>query len=141
MTPKKRILIIEDNPELSEELSFLINQEVDIEACFNTNSGNLTALIQLLSLDLVIIDLGLNRRNGIDVIKEIENNFNNFPIIVLSTNDDSLYAEMIFSLGCKGYVMKHECSGKIITAIRNVLDGKIYINEKVLKNMIIKAVG
>jgi DNA-binding NarL/FixJ family response regulator len=74
--------------------------------------------------------------SGIELIKDINVQYPNLPVLALSMHDESLYAERALRAGATGYVAKYEAAEKIITAIRQVLSGKIYVsNSKAVKEM------
>ncbi|QTA88435.1 response regulator transcription factor [Desulfonema magnum] len=141
-SPKKRIIIVEDHPIFRLGLAELINQEEDLFVCGEaedvTKAWN---EIKRLSPDMVIADISLKGRSGIELIKDISKHFSTLPILVLSMHDESLYAERALLAGAKGYIMKQEASESIVKAIRCVLNGKIYASERIMANILNKFVS
>jgi DNA-binding NarL/FixJ family response regulator len=90
---------------------------------------------------LVIVDLSLRRGHGIDLIKQIKARDTRAKTLVVSTYDESLYAERCLRAGAMGYINKQECRENIIGAIRQVLDGKRYVSLEMAERLIGKAVG
>ena len=81
--------------------------------------------------DLVVLDLNLPDKDGIEVIKDIQALHAGLPVIAVSMNDEALYAPRVLRAGGRGYVTKQEAPEKLVSAIRAVLSGQIAISEKV----------
>ncbi|MBC2712519.1 MAG: response regulator transcription factor [Desulfosarcina sp.] len=129
---KKKILIVEDHPIFRWGLSELINQESDMAVCGEaTNVSDAWKAIERLNPDLIIADITLENSDGIDLTKEVNRRNKKIPVLILSMHDQFLYAERALHAGARGYIMKQEAMESVVTAIRQVLSGKIYLNEKV----------
>ncbi|HSO20705.1 MAG TPA: response regulator transcription factor [Desulfosarcina sp.] len=129
---KKKILIVEDHPIFRWGLSELINQEPDMMVCGEaTDVGGAWKAIERLAPDLIIADITLENSDGIDLTKEVGRRGHAVPVLILSMHDQFLYAERALHAGARGYIMKQEAMEKVVTAIRHVLAGKIYLNEQV----------
>jgi DNA-binding NarL/FixJ family response regulator len=77
--------------------------------------------------DIAFVDLTLNgSQGGLDLIKILHARFPDIRIIVVSMHDESLYAERALRAGARGYVMKQEASVKVLEAVKEVLEGKVY---------------
>lgn len=129
---KKKILIVEDHPIFRWGLSELINQEPDMLVCGSATdvTGALKA-IQRLDPDLIIADITLENSDGLDLTKEVNRRSKTIPVLILSMHDQFLYAERALHAGARGYIMKQEAMESVVTAIRQVLAGKIYLNNQV----------
>jgi len=128
---KRTILLVDDHPLVREWLTNLINQQHDLVVC--GECGSAPAARQLVAQkkpDIAIVDITLTEGSGIELIKDMRIENPKTAIIVLSMHDESLYAERALRAGARGYVMKRETTKKIITAIRHVLEGKLYVSEK-----------
>ena len=134
MTLKKtRILIVEDHPIFTLGMSELINQEKDLEVCGNAEDVNgAREIIHALRPDMVIVDLSLKESNGIDLVKELSRGDKKITVLVLSMHDEGLHAERCLLAGAMGYVMKHEASESVVTAIRRILSGNIYVSQNIM---------
>jgi len=132
MPDKKKILLVEDHPIFRLGLAELINQEDDLEA-FGSSKDVDSAIkeIELTSPDLIIADITLKASDGIDLVKYVKQNHRQIPVLVLSMHDEYLYAQRALSAGARGYIMKQEAMESVVTAIHHVLEGKIYLNDKV----------
>lgn len=127
----KRILLIDDHPIMRHGLAQLIRAESDLEVCAEAGSAaeGLT-LIEARKPDLVIVDLTLPDKHGLELIKDIQALHPATLILVLSMHDEALYAERALRAGARGYVMKETAADNLIKACRRVLDGGIYLSDK-----------
>src|SRR5690348_152616 len=128
---RKRILIVDDHPMMREGLAQLIDHETDLSAAFQANSAA-QALEAIASEkpDLALIDISLPDKNGLELIKDLQTLYPDLPTLVVSMHDESLYAERVLRAGGRGYIMKQEGGKKLMEAIRHVLNGQIYVSEK-----------
>lgn len=127
---KLRVLVVDDHPVLRQGLKLLINQEPDLMVCGEAeNLQQAFTAIREKRPDIVIIDLSLAQGSGIDLIKNIKPRYPDLPILVLSMHEESLYAERALRAGARGYIMKKEAPEKVISAIRKVLEGSLYVSE------------
>lgn len=134
---KKRILIVEDHPIFRLGLSELINQEEDLTVCgFAEDVNRAWHQIQDLSPDLILADITLRNSDGMEILKEINRHSKKIPVLMLSMHDELLYAERALHAGARGYVMKQEAMESVVHAIRHVLAGKIYLNDKVKEHIL-----
>ncbi|HEX3856024.1 MAG TPA: response regulator transcription factor [Verrucomicrobiae bacterium] len=128
---QKRILVVDDHPMMRQGLAQLIGAESDLAVCGESeNAESALDAINSLKPDLVIADISLPGKNGLELIKDFQTMQPDLPILVISMHDESLYAERVLRAGGRGYIMKQEGGKKLMQAIRQVLDGKIYVSEK-----------
>ena len=128
---KHRVILVEDHPVTREGLAQLLNQQSDLEVCGQAGSAaEASRAVAALAPDLVIVDISLGSTSGIELIKDLSTRHLGLRILVLSTHDESLYAERSLRAGAKGYVMKHEPTHHVMSAIRLVLSGGIYLSER-----------
>ena len=98
-------------------------------------------LVATLMPDLVVVDISLKGSNGIELLKNIKVRYPRQAVLMLSMHDESLYAVRALRAGAAGYVMKQEATEKVLTAIRQVLNGEIYLSERMEKKMMHQLVG
>ena len=128
---KKRILIVDDHPMMRQGLAQLIGVEPDMVICGEAeNAEGALDSIGALKPDLVLADISLPGKNGLELIKDFQAIQPGLPVLVISMHDESLYAERVLRAGGRGYIMKQEGGKKLMLAIRQVLGGKIYVSEK-----------
>jgi len=127
---RSRVFIVDDHPIIRRGLKLLIDQEPDLIVCGEAeNARSVLPAIQELKPAIAIIDISLGHDSGIELIKNIRLQHPELPLLVLSMHDESLHAERALRAGARGYVMKQEAPEKIITAIRQVLQGNIYVSD------------
>ncbi|MBI1840960.1 MAG: response regulator transcription factor [Verrucomicrobia bacterium] len=128
---KCRILILDDHPIMREGLAQLLSREVDLQVCAEAHDAR-EALEKIPKHmpDLLLADLSLPGRSGLDLIKDLHILHPDVKVLVLSMHDESLYAERVLRAGGRGYIMKQEGGKKLLEAIRKVLEGQIYVSEK-----------
>jgi Response regulator containing a CheY-like receiver domain and an HTH DNA-binding domain len=128
---KKRILIVDDHPMMRQGLAQLIDNESDLSVCGESDTaGQALSAVSTQKPDLVIADISLPDRNGLELIKDLQAMHSDLPVLVVSMHDESLYAERVLRAGGRGYIMKQEGGKKLMEAIRQVLNGQIYVSEK-----------
>lgn len=134
---KFRILLVEDHPMLRERLAQLINQNADMEVCGEADDReDGVRLIGERAPDLVIVDLSLRHSDGLDLLREIQEQGVQTPALVLSMHEEVVYVERALQAGARGYVPKSEASSEVIRAIRKVLAGEVYLNEWMTSELI-----
>ena len=127
----KRVLIVDDHPMMRTGLAQLIDNEGDLKVCAEAeNAGQALDIAVSQTLDLILLDISLPDKSGLELIKDIRALKPGLPILVVSMHDESLYAERVLRAGGRGYIMKQEGGKKLIQAIRQVLNGQIYVSEK-----------
>jgi DNA-binding NarL/FixJ family response regulator len=129
----RKIFIVEDHPVFREGLVQIINGEGDLTVCGQAEDAE-TALqaIPGLKPDLVLIDITLPGKSGLELIKELRDRNGGIKLLVLSMHDESLYADRVLQAGGDGYIMKQEDPEEVVHAIHDVLEGHIYVSEEVL---------
>jgi DNA-binding NarL/FixJ family response regulator len=126
-----RILIVDDHPIMRQGLVTLINNEPDLTVCCEAeNAQQAMNGIAADRPDLVILDITLPDKNGLEVIKDLQASDPALPILVVSMHDEGLYAERVLRAGGRGYVMKQEGGKRLVEGIRQVLRGQISVSEK-----------
>jgi DNA-binding NarL/FixJ family response regulator len=128
---KERVVIVDDHPMFRERLSELINHELDMEVCGEADDAQQAMrLIRDTSPNLAIVDITLKGSSGLELIKSIKALSIVVPVLVLSMHDESLYAERALRAGATGYITKNQATEEVLSAIRRVLAGEIYLSEK-----------
>ncbi|MHB8519478.1 MAG: response regulator [Limisphaerales bacterium] len=128
---RTRVLIIDDHPIMRQGLAQLIGLEPDLTVCCEAENGRQAmAALEATVPDLVLLDISLPDKNGLELIKDIQALHPGLAVLVISMHDESLYAERVLRAGGRGYIMKQEGGMKLMQAIRQVLSGQIYVSEK-----------
>lgn len=134
-----KVFIVDDHPIMREGISEIINREKDLTVC--CEAGNVLQALQGIAEcrpDIVIVDLALEKSNGLRLIENISYSYEGLPVLVYSMHDESLYAERCLKAGARGYIMKQEPSRKLLSALRTVLRGEIYVSEKLSEKLLYK---
>ncbi len=127
----KRILIVDDHPMMREGLAQLVDHEPDLHAAAQAESAaQALDTVNTDRPDLVLLDISLPDRSGLELIKDLHTLHPELPILVVSMHDESIYAERVLRAGGRGYIMKQEGGKKLMQAIRQVLNGQVYVSEK-----------
>jgi DNA-binding NarL/FixJ family response regulator len=127
----KRLLIVDDHPMMRTGLAQLIDNEGDLKICAEAeNAAQAFDIAASQTLDLILLDISLPDKNGLELIKDIRALKPGLPILVVSMHDESLYTERVLRAGGRGYIMKQEGGKKLLQAVRQVLNGQIYVSEK-----------
>ena len=139
---KRTVLIVDDHPIVRQGLAQLINQEKDLEVCGQAEDAHKAMqAIRQLNPDMVIVDISLKGTSGLELIKDLRVQYPDLPALMLSMNDEAVYGERALRAGAKGYVMKQEATEKVVTAIRQVLAGEVYVSNGMAAKMVSKLVG
>ena len=136
--PKKySVLLVDDHPIVRQGLALLIDREADLSVCGEAEGAH-TAFhaIETLHPDIVVLDISLSGPDGLDVLKEIRMKSAAPPVLILSMHDESIYAERAMRAGANGYIMKQEATEKVLVAIRRILQGDVYLSDRLTKTML-----
>lgn len=128
-TPQKHVLLVDDHAVVREGLAQLIGQCRDLKVCGEAGDAR-EALDQLERFhpDIFVVDISLPGADGLDLIREVRARQPSLPILVLSMHREELYAERALQAGAQGYITKHEAAETVLSAIRQVLAGRLYLS-------------
>ena len=127
---KNRIVIIDDHEIFIQGLSFLIGRENDFEVLGTAlNFFDAEKLVKKLQPDLAIIDLNLGDKDGLELIQLFTEKYPRTKILVLSMMEERYYAQRCLACGARGYIMKAMAADTVISAIKTVLAGKIWLSD------------
>src|ERR1700728_245758 len=136
-TRKKTVFVVDDHPLLRQGLAMLINRESDLMVCGEAEEAP-TAMKALAAArpDIVIADISLNGPDGLDLLKNLRILYPDLPVLILSMHDESIYAERALRARANGYIMKQEATEKVLVAVRRILDGEIYLSDRIANKML-----
>jgi DNA-binding NarL/FixJ family response regulator len=133
-----RVLLVDDHPIVRQGLALLIDREADLLVCGEAEGAHSAFhAIATLRPDIVLLDISLSGPDGLDVLKEIRVKSANLPVLMLSMHDETIYAERAMRAGANGYIMKQEATEKVLVAIRRILQGGVYLSDR-LTNMMLQ---
>lgn len=128
---QKRIFVIDDHPITRYGVTQLISHQLDLAVAGEAeNAEKALTAIQSVQPDLVLADLTLPGKSGLEFIKDMQALHPGAAVLVVSMHDEKVYAERVLRAGARGYIMKSEGGEKLLDAIRQVLQGRVYLSEK-----------
>ena len=129
---KTRVFVADDHPFLRVGLSHLINKESDMTVCGEAETvAGVRSGVEREKPDILLTDLCLGDSDGLDLIKGLKAQFPNLPILVLSQQDETLFAERTLRAGARGYIMKERATQDVLEGLRTILAGDLYVSRKV----------
>ena len=134
---KTKVVLVDDHPITRQGMKVLINQQPGLEVCGEADSApRAIEMIEKLQPDLAIVDITLKTTSGIELTKSIRVQAPQVQVLIISMHDETLYAERALRAGAMGYLMKHEASEKVLTAIQRILHGELYLSDKIKEKML-----
>ena len=132
-----RVAVVDDHPLFRERLCQLINHEPDMEVCGEVEGAEQALrLIRTALPDLAIVDIALKGSSGLDLIRSIKALSIGVPVLVLSMHEESVYADRALRAGASGYITKSQEATEVLTAIRCVLAGKVYLSQEMTSDLL-----
>ena len=132
-----RLLLVDDHPVVLDGYRLMINAQPDLEVCATAaNVADALALVTRERPDLVLADLTMPGRGGLDLIKDLVVLHPGIRVLVCSMHDEMLYAERALHAGAKGYLTKDSPGTVMLAAIRRVLAGGIYVSDRLAERVL-----
>lgn len=129
---KKSILIVDDHPVFRAGLTALVNLESDLAIAGEAHdSVQAMSAIESLRPDLVLMDMSLPGKSGLELLKDVRAMHPGLPVLIISMHDEAIYAERVLKAGGRGYIMKQAGPDKVIEAVRRVLEGRVFVSERI----------
>ena len=129
MSKPTRIFLVDDHPVVRERLAEIIAEESDFVVCGQAEDvPQALKWMSQIPTDLAVVDLGLKNSSGMDLVKEVRSEFPHVQVLVVSMYDETIWAERAIRAGARGYVNKQEATKNIVTAIRRILAGEVYLS-------------
>ena len=126
---KSSLLIVDDHPVMRLGLGALINAQEDMEITGEAGTAaEALEMIGKVNPDLILMDLSLPDKNGLELLKDVNAMFKGMKVLVISMHDEGIYAERVLRAGGRGYVMKEEAPANLVKAVRIVLGGRIFVS-------------
>jgi len=130
------IFLVDDHPMLREGLIHLIDRMSECEVCGEAGTATTAAeAITRLVPDLVIMDISLPDKNGLELLKDLLCLIPGLNVLVFSMHDEMIYAERVVRAGARGYIMKGAKNDNLRKAIERVLAGGHYLSERVSNHL------
>jgi DNA-binding NarL/FixJ family response regulator len=140
LTTPRKVLIVDDHPVFRFGMAQLISQEEDLLVCGEASSPfGALELMRASKPDIAIVDVSLQGANGIDLLKRMKSEKPRLPVLMVSMHDETLYPLRALRAGAGGYVTKRAATAEVVTAVRQVLAGKIYLGAELAERLILKS--
>jgi two-component system response regulator NreC len=134
---KARIMIVDDHVIVRQGIAQLVNREPDLDVRYEAGDADSDiALLAVEAVDLAIVDISLPGTSGLELVKMMHTQKPNLPILMMSMHDEALYSDRAFRAGAKGYVMKQEATERLLMAIRKILNGGVYVSDRMQTVMV-----
>ena len=127
-----RVLIADDHTIVRQGLKQILNLDPQIEVSFEAKNGNeVLEFARNNSVDVVVLDITMPGRNGLDTLKELKRLKPTIAVIVLSMHPKDQYAVRVLKAGASGYITKESAPEELVDAIRKAYHGEKYISPDV----------
>ena len=128
---RKRILVVDDHPVMRKGVVQWITHHDDLEVCGEAETVlDAISLVEKSKPDLVLTDISLKGKDGLDLIKSLGAMYPELPVLVLSMHNESLYARRALRAGARGYIMKKDGGEHVVEAIREIFQGRLATGSK-----------
>lgn len=134
---KIRLLLVDDHAVVRSGLRMLLESETDVEIVGEVgNAQDAIDALSRLELDVILMDIGLPDRSGIDAAREIKRRSPEIAIVALTIHEDKEYFFRMLEAGASGYVPKRAAPDELLTAIRAAAMGEVYIYPTMAKLLV-----
>lgn len=131
-----KILIADDHAIVREGLKQIVAQEVDMKVI--GEAGNSIELFELLNKDtwdIVVLDINMPGKSGLDALKDLKSNFPTLPVLIMSMYSEEQYGIRAIKAGATGYLKKASLPEELVKAIRTIIQGNKYISTQLVDKM------
>ncbi|GAA5172429.1 response regulator transcription factor RqpR [Viridibacterium curvum] len=136
MSQKIRVLIADDHAIIRHGLKQILSDTEDLEVVAEADGGvKALQVLRNTQSDVVLMDVSMPDRNGIDTLKLIKKEFPRLPVLMLSMHPEEQYAVRALRAGAAGYLSKQGAPEQLVTAIRQVAAGKKYVSAAVAEEL------
>jgi DNA-binding NarL/FixJ family response regulator len=131
-----KILIADDHGIIRKGIKQILSRTSDIEVTAEASTGQ-EALEKIWTshFDLVILDISLPGRNGLEILKQIKSQKPKLPVLILSMYPEEQYAVRVLRAGASGYLTKESDKNELVEAIRRIAEGKKYITPSLAEKL------
>jgi len=133
---KIRILIADDHPIVREGYKKILMSQPDMDVTGEAGNGQeVLDAIQKKDFDLILLDISMPGRSGLEILKELKGQKPHLPVMILSIYPEEQYAVRAFRDGASGYLTKASTPKELISAIRKVSQGGRYVTEALAEKL------
>jgi len=131
------IIIADDHPIVRRGLRQIVQDEKDMKVIYEAaNSDEVLSGLKEFKADVLLLDISMPGKSGLDLLVDLKNIYPDLPILVLSAMSEELYAKRILKMGALGYIHKESAPDLLVPAIRKVVKGKTYISSKLAEILV-----
>lgn len=133
---KINILIADDHPIVRAGLKQIISETNDMTVADEASNGQEALdLVRKKEYDLLLLDISMPGRNGLEILKELKSDYPKFPVLILSIYPEEQYAVRAFRAGASGYLTKASAPNELISAIKKIVNGGRYVSESLAEKL------
>lgn len=131
-----KILIADDHVIIREGIKKIISDEIDMTVTAEAANGQeVLECVWAHNFDVILLDISMPGRSGLDILKQIKNDKPELPVLILSMHPEEQYAIRVFKAGASGYLTKESAPDELITAIRKVSSGRKYVTASLAEKL------
>ncbi|WP_457355177.1 response regulator [Roseateles sp. P5_D6] len=131
-----RVLICDDHLIVRQGIKQVLAEAEDLHVVSEAANGpDAIQRVRIGGVDVVLLDIAMPQRDGLDILKALKSEFPKLPVLMLSTYPDRQYAVRSLKLGAAGYLNKSADSEQMIDAVRSVARGKLFITPSVAEQL------
>lgn len=131
-----KILIADDHAIVREGLKQIVAEEHDMVVLGESeNAGSLMELLQKQKYSIVVLDINMPGKSGLDALKDIKQFYPDLPVLILSMYNEDLYGLRALKAGASGYLKKASAPNELVNAIRKIVSGKKYISQSLAEKL------
>jgi DNA-binding NarL/FixJ family response regulator len=132
---KTRILLVDDHELVRRGIRSLLEAEEDFEVCAEASNGRAAIdLVEVLTPDVVVMDIGLPRLNGIEATRQIRKAARRTEVLALSLHESEHFAREVLAAGARGYVFKSDAAHEVVDAVRAIRNKKRYLTKRLAES-------
>lgn len=141
-TVRRRVMLVDDHPLTLEGLGAVVNGQPDlIVCCAAGDPAGAMSLLANSTPDLMVTDMTMPGRSGLEFIKDVHAMQPDLSILVLSMHDEMLHAERALRAGARGYLMKDAGAAKVLEVMRIILSGQSYVSPQMSARLLDAVTG
>jgi len=131
-----KILIADDHDVVQKGLRQILTDEFgEIEFGQAKNTAEALEVVKKKKWDVMVLDISMPGRSGLDVLKEVKQNYPHIPVLVLSVHPEDQYAVRALKAGASGYLTKDSASEELVKAVRQLCDGRKFVSQSLAEKL------
>lgn len=131
-----KILIADDHAIVRQGLKQIVSEESDMQVTSEAaDASQLLKLVRNEKFDIVILDISMPGRSGLEALKDLKENYPELPVLILSMFGEDQYGLRAIKAGASGYLKKVSAPNELVSAIRKIVEGGMYINQSLAEKI------